>query len=130
MRDGATTTARPIESIPGSMPGSMTIESIGALLARVRGEQGITQLRLAARLCAAASSATVTRHEISRWEREERIPSGYWLSWLAVVLDHPLEALERAAGVARRRRHDGPRRGPAVPAIWEECQPGVYRRAS
>jgi transcriptional regulator with XRE-family HTH domain len=111
-----------IESVP--------IESIGALLARVRGEQGITQLRLAARLCAAASSATVTRHEISRWEREERIPSGYWLGWLAVVLDHPLEALERAAGVARRRRHDRPRRGLSVPAVWEECQPGVYRRAS
>jgi transcriptional regulator with XRE-family HTH domain len=125
MRYGATTAATRAESSIES-----SIESIGALLARVRGEQGVTQLRLAARLCAAAGSATVTRHEISRWEREERIPSGYWLSWLAMVLDHPLEALERAAGVARRRRLDRPMRRLAIPTIWEECQPGVYRRAS
>ena len=129
MRYGVTTAATPAES-SGESSGESSIESIGALLARVRGEQGVTQLRLAARLCAAAGSATVTRHEISRWEREERIPSGYWLSWLAMVLDHPLEALERAAGVARRRRLDRPMRRLAIPTIWEECQPGVYRRAS
>jgi transcriptional regulator with XRE-family HTH domain len=128
MRYGVTTAATPAESSIESSAESSG-ESIGALLARVRGEQGVTQLRLAARLCAAAGSATVTRHEISRWEREERIPSGYWLSWLAMVLDHPLEALERAAGVARRRRLD-PVRRLAIPTIWEECQPGVYRRAS
>ena len=101
-------------------------ESLGALLARVRGEQGVTQLRLAARLCAASGQATVTRHEISRWEREDRIPSGYWLGWLAVVLDVPLEELERAAAAARRYR-----RGPlVVPPAWVEQAPGVYRRAS
>jgi transcriptional regulator with XRE-family HTH domain len=103
-------------------------ESLGALLARVRGEQGVTQLRLADRLCAASGQATVTRHEVSRWEREERIPSGYWLGWLAVVLDLPLEELERAAGEARRFRR-GPRR-PVVPPPWVEQAPGVYRRAS
>jgi DNA-binding transcriptional regulator YiaG len=65
---------------------STTSETLGALLARVRGEQGVTQLRLAARLCAAAGVATVTRHEVSRWEREDRIPSGYWLGWLVVPL--------------------------------------------
>ena len=102
-------------------------ETLGALLARVRSELGITQLRLAARLCAAAGNPTVSRHEVSRWEREERIPTGYWLRWLAVVLDHPLEDLERAAGAARRRRRSG---RPFVPAPWVEFRPGVYRRVS
>ena len=99
------------------------MESIGALLARVRAEQGISQLRLAERLCASSGTPTVTRHEISRWEREERIPSGYWLGWLAVALDVPLSRLERAAAVARRRRH-----GPAIPPTWYEEAAGVYTR--
>jgi transcriptional regulator with XRE-family HTH domain len=93
------------------------------LLARTRGEQGISQLRLAERLCASSGTPTVTRHEISRWEREERIPSGYWLGWLAVALDVPLTRLERAAAVARRRRH-----GPVIPPTWYEEAAGVYRR--
>jgi transcriptional regulator with XRE-family HTH domain len=99
-------------------------ETIGALLARVRGDQGISQLRLAERLCAASGQATVTRHEVSRWEREERIPTGYWLGWLAAVLDVPLTNLERAAGAARRSRHRG------RPARWVELSAGVYMHAS
>jgi transcriptional regulator with XRE-family HTH domain/tetratricopeptide (TPR) repeat protein len=75
-------------------------ESIGALIARVRLASGRSQLRIAELLCAAAGVPTVTRHEISRWEREERIPSSYWLRWLAVVLETPLDELERAAAVA------------------------------
>ena len=106
--------------------GVEAVETIGALLARVRGEHGISQLRLAERLCGCAGVATVTRHEVSRWEREERIPSGYWLAWLAVVLDQPLPDLERAAGAARRRRP----RPFVVPPTWVEQFPGVYRRAS
>jgi len=117
-----------VGSDDGMAVGRTWPESLGALLARVRGEQGVTQLRLADRLCAASGQATVTRHEVSRWEREERIPSGYWLGWLAVVLDLPLEELERAAGEARRFRR-GPRRL-VVPPSWVEQAPGVYRRAS
>ena len=98
------------------------VETIGALLARVRGEQGISQLRLAERLCACAGVATVTRTEISRWEREERIPSGYWRGWLAVALDLPLAELDRAAAAARRRR--------GAAARWVEFRPGVFARAS
>ncbi len=79
-------------------------ESLGALVSRVRLEQGKSQLRVAELLCAASGLATITRHEISRWEREERIPGGMWLGWLAVVLDTPLDELERAATVARERR--------------------------
>jgi transcriptional regulator with XRE-family HTH domain len=100
-------------------------ETIGALIARIRAENGVTQLRLAARLCAAAGVATVTRHEISRWEREERIPSGYWLGWLALTLDLPLEQLERAAAAARRERIMATYR-----SEWRMVAPGVYQRAS
>jgi transcriptional regulator with XRE-family HTH domain len=112
-------------------------ETIGALIARVRTENGITQLRLAARLCASAGLATVTRHEISRWEREERIPSGHWLAWLALCLDVPLEQLERAAAVARfRRRHHragaqppgASTRPSAAAGRWHELAVGVYQR--
>jgi hypothetical protein len=78
---------------------------------------------LAARLCAASGLATVTRHEVSRWEREERIPRGYWLAWLALVLDLPLERLERAAAVTRRCNPPARRR-------WREVIPGVYERVA
>lgn len=109
---------RDVERIP---------ETIGALLARIRAERGISQLRLAERLCACAATTTVTRNEISRWEREERIPSGYWLGWLAVALEVPLDRLERAVAAARRRRAS---RG-GVPPAWREHVPGVYvRRAA
>lgn len=109
-------------------------ETIGALVARVRDEQGISQLRLAERLCGCAGVSTVTRHEISRWEREERIPSGYWLNWLAVALDLPLTDLERAAAAARRRRRDSLprarrlRRDDDPASRWVELTAGVYQR--
>jgi transcriptional regulator with XRE-family HTH domain len=101
-------------------------ESIGALLARVRAEQGISQLRLAERLCAASAQPTITRHEVSRWEREERIPTDFWLRWLALVLQVPLPELERAAGRARRAR----RPAGATTVTWVRVAPGVYRSAS
>lgn len=99
-------------------------ETIGALLARVRAERGVSQLRLAERLCATAGVATVTRHEVSRWEREERIPSRYWLVWLAVVLDLPIGRLQRAVAVARWRRE----LSRSAKAHWYEQSPGVYAR--
>jgi transcriptional regulator with XRE-family HTH domain len=88
-------------------------ESIGALLTRVRLASGRSQLRVAELLCAASGVPTLTRHEVSRWERQERIPSPRWLRWLSVVLDIPFDDLERAAGVARVRRGDLPADLPA-----------------
>ena len=106
--------------------GGQPPEAIGAMLARLRAERGISQLRLAERVCAASGVPTVSRHEISRWEREERVPSDFWLGWLAVALEVPVEMLARAAGVTRRRRKGGTR----VPAAWTEQAPGVYVRAA
>jgi transcriptional regulator with XRE-family HTH domain len=82
----------------------MTAESIGGFLVRIRTARGWSQLRMAAALCSVSGMPTVTRHEISRWERGERIPSGYWLGWLAATLDTPIELLERAAATARQNR--------------------------
>jgi transcriptional regulator with XRE-family HTH domain len=88
-------------------------ESIGALLCRLRLARGYTQLRLAEALCGASGVPTVGRHEISRWEREERVPGRFWLGWLAAVLDAPLDELEIAvAATARPRAAASP--GPPV----------------
>jgi len=85
-----------------------TPESIGPLLTRLRLARGLSQLRVAERLCATAGLRTVSRHEISRWEREERVPGSFWLSWLSVVLEVPLQELEAAVGVARAMVGAGP----------------------
>jgi transcriptional regulator with XRE-family HTH domain len=90
-------------------------ESLGPMLTRVRLARGWSQLRVAELLCAASGVVTVTRNEVSRWEREERIPSGFWLGWLALVLEVRIEVLELAAALARRRRPT--RRVPAGQAI-------------
>jgi transcriptional regulator with XRE-family HTH domain len=99
-------------------------EAIGALLTRLRLARGYSQLRLAERLCAAAGTPTVSRHEVSRWEREERVPGSFWLGWLAVVLDTPLEELE-AAVAASSREAPGSRAGSADHGrLWQPPAPG------
>nr|BFE66058.1 hypothetical protein GCM10020063_105840 [Dactylosporangium thailandense] len=90
---------------PDPVPGDD--ETFGALLTRLRLARGRSQLRLAEMLCAAADVPTITRHEVSRWERGDRVPGAPWLAWLAFVLQAPLEDLERAAALSRRRRLAG-----------------------
>ncbi|XTZ14202.1 helix-turn-helix domain-containing protein [Micromonospora echinospora] len=77
-------------------------ELSGPLLARFRLARGWSQAQLAARLCAAAGVATLSRHEVSRWERQVRVPGEFWLDWLAVVLEVPRERLSGAAAASRR----------------------------
>jgi transcriptional regulator with XRE-family HTH domain len=77
-------------------------ESIDSMLVTLRLERGLSQLRLAELLCAASGCPTLTRHEISRWERGDRVPSRRWQAWLAVVLEVPVERLEAAAGAVSR----------------------------
>ncbi|MGN9808722.1 helix-turn-helix domain-containing protein [Micromonospora sp. BQ11] len=78
---------------------------LGPLLAHLRLARGWSQSRLAAELCAASGVPTLSRHEVSRWERHLRVPGGFWLGWLAVVLAVPLDTLVEAA--VRTRRLDG-----------------------
>ncbi|MFJ6196329.1 transcriptional regulator [Micromonospora sp. NPDC092111] len=82
----------------------------GPLITQLRLARGWSQQRLAAELCAAAGTPTLTRHEVSRWERAVRLPGDRWRQHLAVVLDAPAGLL---AGAAARSRRAGPP-GPAV----------------
>lgn len=50
-------------------------DRIGPLLSRLRRAQGLTQRRVADRLCEASRRPTLTRNDVSRWEREERVPA-------------------------------------------------------
>ncbi|MDQ7905896.1 helix-turn-helix transcriptional regulator, partial [Phytohabitans sp. ZYX-F-186] len=84
-------------------------------MAALRLGRGWSQLRVAEQLTAAAGLHTVSRHEVSRWERGERVPGDFWLSWLAVVLDVPGGELSVAAEAARRR--PGRRAAPAPASV-------------
>ncbi|MFC3500472.1 transcriptional regulator [Micromonospora krabiensis] len=81
---------------------------LGPLLTQLRLARGWSQQRTAAELCAAAGVPTLSRHEISRWERQVRVPGDFWLRWLAVVLATPVELLTGAAARSR---------SPAPPAL-------------
>ncbi|MDM4720009.1 helix-turn-helix transcriptional regulator [Micromonospora sp. WMMA1363] len=116
------------------MPSTLSESTqLGPLLARLRRAQGWSQTRLATALCAASGVPTLSRHEVSRWERQRRVPGGFWLGWLAVVLSVPVEVLVRAAARTRgpgaspdgrvRTRPGGTRRPPAGPA---RRAPGGY----
>ncbi|OMI39897.1 XRE family transcriptional regulator [Streptomyces sparsogenes DSM 40356] len=72
----------------------------GAYLARLRRDAHKSQPQLAAMLCAVSGTQSLTRNEISRWERGGRIPET-WLPCIADVLGVPVGELERAAAYAR-----------------------------
>jgi transcriptional regulator with XRE-family HTH domain len=71
----------------------MSSSSFGLRLARLRRRRGLSQQQLANLLCAATGTSSVTRNEISRWERGQRQPAQAWLGWLALVLHVPSEQL-------------------------------------
>ncbi|MEH1102039.1 helix-turn-helix domain-containing protein, partial [Micromonospora sp. CPCC 205561] len=74
---------------------------LGPLLAQLRLARGWSQLRIAGELCAASGVPTLSRHEVSRWERQLRVPGEFWLGWLAVVLAVPVDLLAEAAARTR-----------------------------
>ncbi|MBO2460346.1 helix-turn-helix domain-containing protein [Actinomadura violacea] len=79
-----------------------TAAELPELLKQLREQAGMSQSDLAARLCAITGTATVTRAEVSRWERGRRRPEA-WLAALAVGLGVERAALEAAAERDRRR---------------------------
>jgi tetratricopeptide (TPR) repeat protein len=95
------------------------LEPIGELIVRVRRDHGRSQSRLACLLNERAGTDTLTRHEVSRWERGERIPTG-WLPHLSSVLGVSLDDLERSVAIARQQRRaaDDEGRG-SLPRIVE-----------
>ncbi|MFI0242996.1 helix-turn-helix domain-containing protein [Streptomyces sp. NPDC016845] len=72
----------------------------GVYLAGLRRATGKSQRQVAALLCAVSGTQSVTRTEVSRWERGRRVPD-VWLPWLAQLLAVPLRELEQAAAYAR-----------------------------
>lgn len=74
---------------------------VGELIRDLRLTLGWSQGRLADELCRTAAHTTVTRSDVSRWERGKRRPGPFWLRHLATVLDVPLQVLE--GGDVRRR---------------------------
>lgn len=73
----------------------MAPEPFPALLRRLRQARGWSQQRLADELCRVSGHPTVTRQEIYRWECGRRSPQ-WWLPHLALALEVPQTALERA----------------------------------
>ncbi|MGC4896645.1 helix-turn-helix domain-containing protein [Micromonospora sp. DT31] len=84
--------------IPSAPSGPLPL---GPLLAELRAARGWSQQRVAAELCAASGVPTLTRHEVSRWERQLRLPGDFWSAWLATVLGVPGELLAEAAARSR-----------------------------
>lgn len=79
-------------------------ELISELIKRARKERGLSQTGLAMTLADVSGQDTVTRSDVSRWERGKRIPTRHWLRWLGEVLELSLERLEYAATFSRRFR--------------------------
>lgn len=79
-------------------------ELISELIKHARMERGLSQTGLAMTLAEVSGQDTVTRSEVSRWERGKRIPTRHWLRWLSEVLGLSLERLEYAATFSRRFR--------------------------
>ena len=77
-------------------------ESLCSMLRELRSRHGLSQYDLAGQLNDASGNSSITREDISRWERGKRIPGPYWRKWLCAVLDLPQQDL--AAAVARRTR--------------------------
>ncbi|MET9494303.1 helix-turn-helix transcriptional regulator [Streptomyces sp. NPDC006552] len=75
-------------------------QHFGVYLAGLRRAAGKSQRQLAGLLCAVSGTQSVTRNEVSRWERGSRVPE-VWLPWLAQVLAVPLREMEQAAAYAR-----------------------------
>ncbi|MGV9533069.1 helix-turn-helix domain-containing protein [Streptosporangium sandarakinum] len=73
------------------------------LIRQARQAKDLTQAGLADRLSRVSGQSTITRNEVSRWERGRRLPMA-WLPWLSIVLDVPLAVLDQAAVLSRARR--------------------------
>ncbi|WP_203935950.1 helix-turn-helix domain-containing protein [Planosporangium mesophilum] len=85
-------------------PHALVRLSFGELVARRRRDLGLSQNQLADRICALSGRSTLTRHEVSRYERGVRLPGQTFLVAYAAALDLQPVVLVRAVHVARARR--------------------------
>lgn len=75
----------------------------GLYLAGLRRRTGKSQRQMAALLCALSGTTSITRNEVSRWERGGRVPEA-WLPFLAAALQTPEAQLQQAVSYARGDR--------------------------
>lgn len=86
----------------------------------LRTANGLSQKQTAERLNEVSGRPTLSRHEISRWERADRRPGRYWLGQYAKVFDVSEEVLLGAASEQ-------------IPEAWLATRPaveGFARRAA
>lgn len=76
------------------IPGDEQPDQLGQLIRELREAVGWSQARLADEVCAISGRATVTRCDISRWERGRRRPRPAALRAIAAALQVPLHILE------------------------------------
>lgn len=88
----------------------MPVDSFALLLRRLRKEAGRSQEQQADAINAVSGRITVTRREISRYEKSENIPTNHTLEHIAVACSVPFETLQREAKAARARRSQARRR--------------------
>ncbi|MFC8246939.1 helix-turn-helix transcriptional regulator [Streptomyces chartreusis] len=91
------------------------------LLLRLREDAGRTQEQQAEAINAVSGRDTMTRREISRYEKFENVPTNHTLAHIAVACGVPFDELPREAKAARARRRRGNVRD-------EEDQDDVKRR--
>ncbi|MFB7828394.1 helix-turn-helix transcriptional regulator [Streptomyces hydrogenans] len=87
----------------------MTVDPFALLLLMLRKQAGRTQEQQADAINAASGRITVTRREISRYEKSENIPTNHTLEHIAVACGVPFEELQREAKAARARRREARR---------------------
>ncbi|GAA0413298.1 XRE family transcriptional regulator [Streptomyces luteireticuli] len=87
----------------------MAETGIGTLLVQLRDDLGWSQQRVADEYNKAEGRSAMTGKEVGRYERESRVPTSRTRSFLAVVFGIEMSALDRAAGVTKRRKAAGRR---------------------
>jgi transcriptional regulator with XRE-family HTH domain len=70
--------------------------TLGQVICELRSGMGMSQGRLAGELNKVSGRITLTREDVSRWERGKRMPGPFRLPHLSIALQIPLAQLESA----------------------------------
>ncbi|GIH04972.1 hypothetical protein Rhe02_30390 [Rhizocola hellebori] len=103
----------------------MSSSTFGPRLAQLRRRRGLSQQQLAHLLCTATGTSSLTRNEISRWERGQRQPAQAWIGWLALVLRVPSEQLSPGRPSVVRQGDPAARRWAFLRDKLTVARPGV-----
>lgn len=85
----------------------MPADPFAELLLRLRKKTGRTQEEQAEAINAVSGRDSMTRREISRYEKFENVPTNHTLAHIAAACGVPFEELQREAKAARARRRAG-----------------------